>query len=157
MKISLKDEYILIKGKESFLVAALAGELFVLFIETSEKELCQTIEKDDIIAVSAPEGGDIMHAAVLIELVRKYRQPLVVLPKEHPGSKRLKMVVSAGQSIYTRCDIKRGTHPEQNVICASEELGDISLYSHGGGIEIEPQKKSHYEISLISPKDFFQV
>lgn len=137
MKISPGGDYILIKGKNSFLLLGIADELFTLFIETEKKELCQTVRKGEIIVVSAPEGGDLRHAAMLLELVRTYHQPLVVLKKGHPCSKRLKMVVSAGSKVVMKCDILRGTHPEQDVICSSDELSDIYIESLGDEVIIK--------------------
>ncbi|WOF16971.1 hypothetical protein F1737_09870 [Methanoplanus sp. FWC-SCC4] len=137
MKIPLGSDLLLIKGSSSFLLVGKADELFVLCIETSDREVCQTVEKGDLIVVSAPEGGEIDQARMILELVRTYHQPLLVLPKKHPGTKRLKMVVSAGPDIVPRCDIVRGTHPEQNVICASDELSKISLYACDGGVIAE--------------------
>ena len=136
MIIPLEKDLLLIRRGYSFLLVAKAAELFVLCIETFEKEICQTVEEGDLIVVSAPEGGDVRQAEILIELVRTYRQPVFVLPKAHPGSARLSMVVSAGPAIFPRCDIVRGTHPEQDVICASAEFGNLHLSSVPGGVEV---------------------
>ena len=62
MKIPVGKDYLLIRGKNSFLLIGIAQENFTLFIETKDKELCQTIRKGDMIAISAPEGGEIRHA-----------------------------------------------------------------------------------------------
>lgn len=131
------NEYLLIRDKSSFLLVAGARERFALCIETPADEYCQPVEKDDLIAVSAPEGGDVEAAAMLIELVRRYHTPLIVLPKDHPGSGRLRYVVSAGPVIGTDCSIRRGTHPEQHLICASGGLSGITLKGVPGGCEIQ--------------------
>jgi hypothetical protein len=73
---------------------------------------------------------------MLLELVRTYHLPLVVLPRGHPGSRRLKHVVSAGPVITMACTIQRGTHPEQHLLCSSEELSGLVLEGSGGGIRI---------------------
>jgi hypothetical protein len=149
--IPLEKDLLLIRRGDSFLLVAKAAELFVLCIETFEKEICQTVEEDDLIVVSAPEGGDVRQAEILIELIRTYRQPVFVLPKDHPGSARLSMVVSAGPCVIPRCDIVRGTHPEQDVICASEEFGNLQLSSVPDGVEIlvpEPEENL-FSISKI--------
>ncbi|UUX93825.1 hypothetical protein [Methanoplanus endosymbiosus] len=137
MRYDLKEGNLLLKGKNSFILIGRAKRLFILFIETFEKELCQTVREDDLIAVSAPEGGDPRQAFMLLELIREYNMPVMVLPKGHPGSGRLNMVVSAGPEIIPGCGIMRGTHPEQNVICASEEFSGFSFYSDGGFVRIE--------------------
>jgi len=122
-----RDSVLVIRGGHSFLIAGLAGDRFPLCIETVEEEYCQTIEPYHLIAVSAPEGGQFTPALMLMELVRSYRFPLVVLPRNHPGSRRLRYVVSAGPEIMLSCGISRGTHPEQHLLCSSPELAGIIL------------------------------
>lgn len=119
------------------MVVARAGDRFSVCIETPAGEYCQAIEPDDLIAVSAPEGGEAEAGVMLIELVRRYRTPLIVLPKDHPGSRRLRYVVAAGPAIETNCSILRGTHPEQHLICASAGLSGIILRGARGGVSIE--------------------
>ena len=77
-----------------------------------------------------------MQAMILLELIREYHAPLVVLSKGHPGSKRLSMVVSAGDYIELNCSIQRGTHPEQHLLCGSEEMAGLVLKRYGKGVEI---------------------
>lgn len=128
---------ILIRGSSSFVLAGRAGRRFPLCIESFDGEVCTTLEPDDIVAVSAPEGGPLEPAYMLLELVRTYGHPLFVLPREHPGSARLRYVVSAGTEISLHCGIRRGTHPEQHLLCASGELSGILLRGSSGGISIE--------------------
>lgn len=130
------DRILFLKGEQSFLLAGKAETRFPLSILTVDSEYCQTIEDDDIIAVSAPEGGSTRAAGMLMELVRSHHMPLVVLPRGHPGSRRLRYVVSAGDEICLDCSIVRGTHPEQHLLCSSEELGGIVLTGIPGGVEI---------------------
>jgi hypothetical protein len=137
MIVPLHDQLLLIEGTSSFLLIGKAGERFVLCIETAESEYCQTVEGGDLVVVSAPEGGPLAQAEMLLELVRTYHMPLVVLSKGHPGSKRLKMVVSVGPEVFTSCEIQRGTHPEQSVICGSDELAGIRVRGVNGGVEVE--------------------
>jgi hypothetical protein len=133
----VQDDFIIIRRGTSFLLVARAGHRFSLCIETIIEEFCQFLEPDDLIVVSAPEGGDIEAGIMLIELVRRHHTPLIVLPKDHPGSSRLRYVVSAGPFIETDCSIRRGTHPEQHLICAWEGLAGITLRGIDGGVEIE--------------------
>lgn len=137
MIVPLSDQLLLIEGDSSFLLIGKAGERFVLCIETTDDEYCQTVAAEDLIVVSAPEGGPVDQARMLLELVRTYHMPLLVLPRGHPGSKRLRMVVSVGPEVYTSCEIQRGTHPEQYVICGSEELAGIRVRGVNEGVEIE--------------------
>lgn len=134
---SFSDTFLLIRQGVSFLLVAGAGHRFSLCIETASDEYCQGIEPNDLIVVSAPEGGEPEAAVMLIELLRRFHTPLLVLPKDHPGSRRLRYVVSAGPVIETSCDIRRGTHPEQHLICATAGLSGITLRGIPGGCEID--------------------
>jgi hypothetical protein len=136
MNYSLNDELLLIRGDHSFLLVAKAGKPFCLCIETSTGEYCQGVEPADIIVVSAPEGGPVEPALMLMDLVRTYHTPLLVLPATHPGSRRILRVVSVAPEIHTSCSINRGTHPEQHLICSSDELAGMTLRGTGEGIEI---------------------
>ena len=138
MKHLLTDELLLIRGKKSFLLVGRVNTSFALCIETFQEEYCQTISSGDLVVVSAPEGGLIEPAFMLIELVRTYHIPLLVLPKDHPGSRRIAYVVSVGPKIETDCGIRRGTHPEQHLICSADELSGISLSGTRDGVDISP-------------------
>jgi hypothetical protein len=90
----------------------------------------------DVIVVSAPEGGAVEPALMLMELVRTYHVPLLVLPRNHPGSRRVSRVVSVAPEVHTSCSITRGTHPEQHLVCSSDELAGLSIRGDLGGLEI---------------------
>jgi hypothetical protein len=138
MKHLLADELLLIQGKKSFLLVGRVNTSFALCIETFKEEYCQTISSGDLVVVSAPEGGPLEPAFMLIELVRTYHTPLLVLPKDHPGSRRIAYVVSVGHEIRTDCGIRRGTHPEQHLICSADELSGITLSTTGDSVDISP-------------------
>ena len=138
MNYTLNDELLLIRGKQSFLLIASVKNRFGLCIETSCHEYCQGVDEGDLIVVSAPEDGAIEPALMLIDLVRIYHMPLLVLPKDHPGSRRISYVVSVGPEIFTSCSIQRGTHPEQHLICSSEELAGITLKRSEHGVTLSP-------------------
>jgi hypothetical protein len=149
---TIDDESLLIKGNQSFLLVALVKNNFGLCIETALDEYVQGVEAGDLVVVSAPEGGAVEPALMLIDLVRTFHVPLLVLPKNHPGSKRISYVVSVGPEIFTSCSIRRGTHPEQHLICSSDELSGISLkrIEHGVDVYALPDsifpRKIKYEI-----------
>lgn len=130
------DRLVLIRGKSSFLIVGQAGSRFSLCIETPDEEYCQSVWPHHIIAVSAPEGGSLSAASMLFSLVRDHHLPLLVMRRDHPGSRRLRYVVSAGERILLSCAIVRGTHPEQDLLCSSEELAGILLEGHESGILI---------------------
>ena len=125
-------EIILLEGPESFVLTGQPSAPFPLCIEYPEGECCQTIGLDDLVAVSAPEGGPREPALMLLELVRSYHSPLIVLPRGHPGSRRLHHVVSGGNAIHLSCGIQRGTHPEQHLLCAGADLTGMVLEGSEG-------------------------
>lgn len=135
--VPLGGELLLLRGERSFLLLGKAGARFPLCIETPDDEYCLSVDPDDLVAVSMPEGGPVEQARMMLELVRQYHIPLVVLPKNHPGSKRLSMVVSVAPEILLSCDIRRGTHPEQHLLCSSGELAGLSLAGVPGGVAIQ--------------------
>jgi len=134
--IPLGDEVLLLQGEHSFLLVAKAGTRFPLCIETPGDEYCLAVDPDDLIAVSMPEGGPVEQGWMMLELVRRYHIPLVVLGKDHPGSRRLSMVVSVAPEIHLSCDIRRGTHPEQHLLCSSAELAGLLLAGVPGGVTL---------------------
>jgi len=138
MNYALDDELLLIRGKQSFLLVAKVKSRFGLCIETCEDEYCQGVETGDLVVVSAPEGGAVEPALMLIDLVRTFHIPLLVLPKNHPGSRRVSYVVSVGPEIFTSCSIQRGTHPDQHLICSSGELSGVTMTGKNGGVDISP-------------------
>jgi hypothetical protein len=136
MKYPLEDGLLLIRGSHSFLLIGKAKDRFSLCLETSTEEFCQGVMTGDVIVVSAPEDGAVEPALMLMELVRTYHAPLLVLPRNHPGSRRISRVVSVAPEVHTSCSITRGTHPEQHLVCSSDELAGLSIRGAFGGLEI---------------------
>lgn len=128
---------IIIKGRSSFLLASRVSKKFPLLIETEEEEIVQGLAEGDVIIVSAPEGGEILPALYLLEMVKTYHTPVIALSKSHPAGRRLSYVVSANEKIEMRCDIKRGTHPEQHLLCSSNEFMGLVIYADGDSLVIE--------------------
>ena len=136
MNYPLEDDLLLIRGDHSFLLVAKVLDQFGLCLVTSTEEYCQGIERGDLVVISAPEGGSVTPALMLAELVRTFHIPLLVMPKDHPGTRRISCVVSVAPEIYTSCTIRRGTHPEQHLICSSEELAGITVKGTDGGLNL---------------------
>ncbi|WAI02248.1 hypothetical protein [Methanogenium organophilum] len=151
MRVPLSCGYLLIRGESSFFLVARAPDTFALPIETNDAEVFQGVHRGDLIVVSAPEGGDPEQARMLCELVRTYRQPMVVLPKGHPGSSRLRMVISVAPAIMPKADIIRGTHPDQDVICSSGELSGLGMAADGECVCIEGFDPNRMEYLLFPP------
>ncbi|MEN6395652.1 MAG: alpha/beta hydrolase [Methanoregula sp.] len=136
MNVSLENDVLHVKGHHSFLLVASVRKAFPLCIEAREEEYIQGVHAGDLVLVSAPEAGLVEPARMLLELVRTYHLPLMVLPKDHPGSKRIPYVVSVGPEIQTNCSIVRGTHPEQHLVCSSDELAGITFRGTCDGVDI---------------------
>lgn len=151
MRVPLSDGYLLIRGKSSFFLVGRTPDTFALPIETTDAEVFQGVHRGDLVVVSAPEGGDPEQARMLCELVRTYRQPLVVLPKGHPGSPRLRMVISVAPEIIPKADIIRGTHPDQDVICSSGELSGMGMKADGEYVCITGFDPERMAYSLFRP------
>ncbi len=75
--------------------------------------------------------------------LRELEAPLIVLPKGHPASPRLKTVVSIGPRTRLSCKIQPGTHPEQNVLCGSEEFHELEVVAEPGGAEIKGKAEGY--------------
>jgi hypothetical protein len=155
MKVPLSCGYLLIRGGISFFLIARSPDTFALPLETVDGEVFQGVHRGDLIVVSAPEGGDPEQARMLCELVRTYRQPLVVLPKGHPGSARLRMVLSVAARIMPQADVVRGTHPEQDVICSSGELSGLGMAAEGRYVHLSGFDPSRMEFFLFPPGSLF--
>lgn len=136
MNVPLSNGILQLQGTHSFLLVAQVMQAFSLCIETKDEEYCQGVSAGDLVVVSAPEGGPVEPALMLLELVRTWHLPLLVLPKNHPGSKRIHYVVSVGPEILASCSIVRGTHPEQHLVCSSDELGGLRLKGSPEGISV---------------------
>jgi hypothetical protein len=138
MNDSAQNDVLLVKGAHSFLLGAPIRDDFPLCIETSHEEYIQGVHAGDVVVVSAPGAGPVEPALMLLELVRTYHIPLVILEKNHPGSKRIPYVVSVAPEIQTSCSIVRGTHPEQHLICSSDELAGLTIRMTINGVAIIP-------------------
>jgi hypothetical protein len=136
----LKPGEIIFLSDGSYTVgAAKAHRTRHVYIETGDEELVQFLEPDDLIAVSAFSAGEAAKRSIacMLYLVRDGHMPLLVLPKGHPATKRLPIVISAGPSIRLTSCITPGTHPEQDVLCARGALDGAILQGTPEGISVE--------------------
>lgn len=125
----------------------------MLFIGTPEKEeIVLYLEKDDLIAVSAFGTGEKYEKGIksMAYITREMESPIIVLPKDHPSSKRLKMVLSVGESIRLDCDITPGTHPEQDILCSCNSLSGLKIEKSKSGVIINNNNnKINYKIEKL--------
>ena len=145
---------VLLRGTSSFLLVGRAEEKFPLIIGTETGELVQGIYPGDLIIVSAPEGGEVPPALYLLEMVRTYHTPVIALGKDHPAGRRLSYVVSAADRIEMLCDILRGTHPDQHLLCSADEFVGMVLSAEGNELVAENCRARitaavlHWDLSL---------
>jgi hypothetical protein len=135
-----KDDVLFLIGSSGELGILKAGEKKQIFIGMPDKEeIVVFLEPEDIIAVSAFDTGNEAEKGIrsLLYLLRELNFPIVVLPENHPTSSRLPMVVAAGDHIRLSCNIVPGTHPEQDILCACEDLDDTEITASKDGVDIE--------------------
>ena len=134
------DEILFLYGSTGILGLAKAGKDLQIFIGTPEKEeVVVFLGKDDLIAVSTFNTGlkEEIGIKSMIYLIKEFSSPIIVLPKNHPTSKRLKMVVACGDHIRLDCNVQAGTHPEQDILCACKNLSGLKITAITDGVEID--------------------
>lgn len=131
------NEILLVKGKKGTLSIVKAGEENQFFLETEKEEIILALEPEDLLVASGfgTDEKTINGLKCMLYIIREVRSPFIVLPKNHPASKRLKMVISAGNKTRLSCSIKPGTHPEQDILCGSDEFDGIVVTGVKGGVE----------------------
>ncbi len=137
-----ENEIIYLKGNEGTIAVVKAGSDPQYFLETNDEELVLGLDSEDIIVGSSFSIGEIAEKGLkcILFSIRELKSPLIVLPKDHPASKRLKIAVSAGTNVILSCDIVPGTHPEQNILCSKKEFMGGEIKGVKGGIEINNLK-----------------
>jgi len=137
MKILLKDDEIAYLCGASGTLAFVKTLAHYFFLDTADEEIVIFTDKDDLLVASAFMAGEKIRRGLkcMLYLIREMESPLIVLPKGHPASPRLTMVVSVGAGTRVSCDIEPGTHPEQDVLCGSSEFhGALVLAAPGGAV-----------------------
>jgi hypothetical protein len=133
------DEILFLIGSSGELGLVKTGRDMEIFIGTPDKEeIVVFLGKDDLIAVSAFDHGAKAEKGIIsmMYLLKEFSSPIIVLPENHPTSKRLKMVVACGDHIKLACDIQAGTHPEQDILCVCDELSGLDINAVEDGVEI---------------------
>ncbi|MDY0130735.1 MAG: hypothetical protein RBR63_11235 [Methanosarcina vacuolata] len=138
--ISLKDsEMLLLRGTAGTVAIVKAGPRGQFFLETENEEIVLGLEPHDLIVASALSVDEKTEKGLkcVLFLIREIKSPLIVLPKNHPASPRLPIVVSAGQKTVLSCNITPGTHPNQDVLCGSNEFDSLEVTGTLEGVHIE--------------------
>lgn len=133
------EEIIFLCGEHDTVGIVKAHEAKKAFIETDEEELVQFLGPDDLIAASCFMEGERARQMVrcMLYLVREGGVPLLVLKKGHPATRRIPLVVSAGERIALSGCIVPGTHPEQDMLCGKGEMDGMTIKATKGGVSVE--------------------
>lgn len=134
------NEILFLIGGSGRLGLAKAGRDMEIFIGTPDKEeIVVFLEKNDLIAVSTFNAEENAEKGIksMIYLLKEFSSPIIVLPENHPTSKRLKMVVACGDRVRLDCDVQAGTHPEQDILCACQDLSGLEITAVEDGVEID--------------------
>ena len=148
MHIIIKEDEIayLVGLRGTLAIAKTNGNFF--YLETESEEVVLFTDPEDLIVASSQGVGEKVMRGLCCTIyqLRELGAPLIVLPKGHPASPRLKTVVSIGDSTRLSCKIEPGTHPEQDVLCGSEEFHDAQVLAKPGGAEILGRATKESEI-----------
>ena len=146
--IQLKsDEMLLVRGKEGTLGIVKVGENKQFFLETDTEEIILALEPEDLLVASGFGIGKTIKNGLkcVLYMIREVGSPFIALTKKHPASKRLKIVVSAGDMIRLSCSITPGTHPEQDILCGAGEFDGVEISGVEGGVEFKNLKNGNFE------------
>lgn len=138
--ISLKEsEMLLLRGSAGIVAIVKAGPNGQFFLETEKEEIVLGLEPHDLIVASSFSVGEKTEKGLkcVLFMIREIRSPLIVLPKNHPASPRLPIVVSAGKKTVLSCNITPGTHPNQDVLCGANDFNNLEITGTTEGVHIE--------------------
>jgi hypothetical protein len=138
--ISLKEsEMLILRGTAGIMAVVKVGSSGQFFLETETDEIVLGLEPHDLIVASALSIDEKTEKGLkcVLFMIREIRSPLIVLPKNHPASPRLPIVVSAGAKTILSCNITPGTHPNQDVLCGSNEFDSLELTGTSEGVQIK--------------------
>ncbi len=130
------DEILFVRSADGVIGVVKSGAARQLFIETVDDEIVMTVDPEDLLVASGFSNDRTTTDAIIctLALIRDSGSPLIVLPKHHPASARLKVVASVGKRTVLRCNIQKGTHPEQDVLCGSLGLNGLEVSSVEGHV-----------------------
>ncbi|MBW6519009.1 MAG: hypothetical protein K0A89_10985 [ANME-2 cluster archaeon] len=146
--IPLHDtEMLMLRGNSGVIGIVKAGTNNLFFLETDEEEIVLGLEPDDLLVSSGfdTKKSTLDGVKCVLYMIREVGTPLIVLPKHHPASKRLKIVVSVGPRTRISCDITPGTHPEQDVLCGVDEFSGVEIVGVPGGVEFRNMNSGSIE------------
>ncbi len=136
------DEILFLRGAQGTVGIVKSGNRRQIFVETATEEMVMTLNPDDLLIASGfgPDATIARAVRCMLYLIREVSSPLIVLPREHPASSRLNVVVSVGLRTVVRCDIQKGTHPEQDVLCGPVEFHGLEITSTAGEVVLRGKR-----------------
>jgi hypothetical protein len=145
-----ENEMLLLRGTAGIVAIVKVGTNGQFFLETETEEIVLGLEPDDLIVASALSVDEKTEKGLkcVLFMIREIRSPLIVLPKNHPASPRLPIVVSAGKKTVLSCNITPGTHPNQDVLCGSNEFDSLEITGTSEGVQIN--NVPHCEILKVN-------
>jgi hypothetical protein len=130
------DEVLFVHSADGVIGVVKSGCARQLFIETTDDEIVMAVSAEDLFVASGFCNDRTTTKAIIctLSLIRDAGSPLIVLPKDHPASSRLRVVASVGKRTVLRCDIEKGTHPEQDVLCGPAGLNGLEIVAAKGAV-----------------------
>ncbi|WP_409201025.1 hypothetical protein [Methanobrevibacter sp. DSM 116169] len=141
-----EDEILYLKGDKGLVgIVKIAISNKIIYIGTPDnEEIAMFLEENDLIAISSFDNNE-KAVKSLAYLTRETDAPIIVLDKNHPSSKRLPLVLSVGERVKLDCNIKPGTHPEQDILCSCDSLSGLIIEKTENGVKLNKDFKN-YEI-----------
>jgi len=146
------NEMLLVYGNSGTLAMVKVRSKRQFLVETPDREIVLALGPEAVIVASGfGTHEEIVNGLrCVLYMIREVNSPLIVLPENHPASKRIKIVVAAGERIVLNCDIRPGTHPEQHLLCATAEFNGAEILAVEDGVELKG-----LEWAKSEKKDFF--
>ncbi len=133
------NELLLVHGDTGTIAVVKVGSQRQFFLDTPEREIILALGPNELLVASG-FGTDeriLTGLRCVLYLIREVNSPLIVLPKNHTASARLRIVVSAGKRVVLSCNVTPGTHPEQHLLCGMAEFEGAEILAVEGGVELK--------------------
>jgi hypothetical protein len=132
---------LLMHGDSGTLAVVKAGAQRQFFVDTPEGEFVLAMGPEELLVASGFGTDERIENGLrcVLYMIREVNSPLIVLPKNHPASARLKIV------IVLSCDITPGTHLEQHLLCGMKEFDGAEILGVEGGVELKGLEWTKYE------------
>ena len=140
------NELLLVYGTSGTVAVVKVGKQRQFFVDTPEREIVLALGQEELLVASGFGTGEeiVKGLRCVLYMIRELNSPLIVLPKNHPASARLKLVLAAGTRIVLSCNITPGTHPEQHLLCAMNEFDGAEIVGVAGGVELKGFEWARY-------------